>query len=90
VIGGSQPAVLSVLWAAFGGCQHIRSRKEKWKQRARDSGRGQVEGRGDRGRGAAPRTNSRLLLAWMGGGRICQVCVCVLDPVTDREGDVDV
>jgi len=82
VIGGSLPAVASVLWAAFGGCQHIRCRKEKWPRRARDSGRGQGEGRGDQARGAAPRSSSssssrlvRLVQARMGGGRSCQVRV---------------
>ena len=71
--------MVSVLWAAFGGCQHIRCRKEKWPRRARDSGRGQGEGRGDRARGAAPRSSSsrlvRLVQARMGGGRSCQVCL---------------
>ena len=96
MIGGSQPAVVSVLRAAFGGCQHIRGRKEKWPRRARDSGRGQGEGKGDRARDAALRSSSRILLAWMGGGRSCQVCVCVcvcvcvLGLVIGREGDVDV
>ena len=78
MIGGSQPAVVSVVWAAFGGCQHIRRRKEKWSRRARDSGRGQEEGRGDRAREAAPRSSSssrlvRVVQARMGGGRSCQV-----------------
>jgi hypothetical protein len=77
VIGGSQPAVVSVLWAAFGGCQHIRRRKEKWPLRARDSGRGQEEEREARANGAAPHQikRARPLWVWMGGGRSCQVCV---------------
>jgi hypothetical protein len=65
--------------------------KQTWQRRARDSGRGKEEGRGDRARVAAPRSSSssRLLQARMLRGRSCQVCVCLTQAVAEK-GDVDV
>jgi hypothetical protein len=46
VIGGSQPAVVPVLWAAFGGCQHFPLQKremattDKRQRKGADGGEG--------------------------------------------------